>query len=144
MSDPELAKILNEKARRMTLEASSRHTPIVALTSSDFDRYVNDGRPVFVDFWAVWCGPCKTMEPVVDRLAAKYSGKVLFGKLNVDEQSEIATRYEVQSIPTFMIFKKGQPVDAAIGAVGEPALDRLIQRSLNGAAGPYQLADQTP
>lgn len=138
MSDPELAKILNEKARRMTLEASSRQVPIVALTSSDFDRYVNDGRPVFVDFWAVWCGPCKTMEPVVDRLAAKYAGKVLFGKLNVDEQSEIATRYEVQSIPTFMIFKKGQPVDAAIGAVGELALDRLIQKSLNGAAGPYR------
>jgi thioredoxin len=138
LSDPELAKILSEKARRMTLEAASRHAPIVALTSSEFDRFVGDGRPVFVDFWAVWCGPCKTMEPVVDRLAAKYSGKVLFGKLNVDEQSDIATRYEVQSIPTFMIFKKGQPVDAAIGAVGEPALDRLIQRSLNGAAaGPY-------
>ncbi|MDA4114482.1 MAG: thioredoxin [Thaumarchaeota archaeon] len=137
MSDPELEKILNEKARRMTLEASSKHAPTVALTSSDFDRYVNDGRPVFVDFWAVWCGPCKTMEPVVDRLSAKYAGKVLFGKLNVDEQPGIATRYEVQSIPTFMIFKKGQPVDAAIGAVGELALDRLIQRSLNGA-GPYR------
>jgi thioredoxin len=137
LSDPELEKILNEKARRMTLEASSKHAPTVALTSSDFDRYVNDGRPVFVDFWAVWCGPCKTMEPVVDRLSAKYAGKVLFGKLNVDEQPGIATRYEVQSIPTFMIFKKGQPVDAAIGAVGELALDRLIQRSLNGA-GPYR------
>jgi thioredoxin 1 len=137
LSDPELAKILNEKARRMTLEASSKHASIVALTSSNFDRYVNDGRPVFIDFWAVWCGPCKTMEPVVDRLAVKYTGKVLFGKLNVDEQSEIATRYEVQSIPTFMIFKKGQPVDAAIGAVGELALDRLVQKSLNGAAGPY-------
>ena len=73
----------------------------------------------------------------MDRLAAKYAGKVLFGKLNVDEQSEIATRYEVQSIPTFMIFKKGQPVDAAIGAVGELALDRLIQKSLNESAGPY-------
>jgi thioredoxin 1 len=137
LSDPELEKILNEKARRMTLEASSKHAPTIALTPSDFDRYVNDGRPVFVDFWAVWCGPCKTMEPVVDRLSAKYAGKVLFGKLNVDEQPGIATRYEVQSIPTFMIFKKGQPVDAAIGAVGELALDRLIQRSLNGA-GPYR------
>ena len=123
----------------MVLEASARNSLPVALTSSDFDRYVNDGRPVFVDFWAVWCGPCKTMEPIVDRLAAKYAGKVLFGKLNVDEQSEIATRYEVQSIPTFMIFKGGQPVDAAIGAVGEAALDRLIQRSLGGSgAGPYR------
>jgi thioredoxin 1 len=133
LSDPEIVKILNEKARRMTLEASQRHAPIVTLTSSDFDRYANDGRPVFVDFWAVWCGPCRTMEPIVDRLAAKYAGKVVFGKLNVDEQSDIATRYDVQSIPTFMIFKKGQPVDAAIGAVGEFALDRLILKSLNGA-----------
>jgi thioredoxin 1 len=137
LSDPELAKILSEKARRMTLEASSRPASIVALTSSDFDRYVNGGRPVFVDFWAVWCGPCRTMEPVVDRLAVKYAGKVVFGKLNVDEQSDIATRYDVQSIPTFMVFKNGQPVDAAIGAVGEVALDRLIQRALNGA-GPYR------
>ena len=106
---------------------------MVALTASDFDEYVNDGRPAFVDFWAVWCGPCKTMDPVVNRLAAKYAGKVAFGKLNVDEQPEIATRYDVQSIPTFMMFSKGQPVDAAIGAVGEVALDRLIQKSLNGA-----------
>ena len=136
MSDPELAKILSEKARRMTSEASAKSPSIVPLTSSDFDAYVNDGRPVFVDFWAVWCGPCRTMDPVVERLAAKYAGKVVFGKLNVDEQSEVATRYDVQSIPTFMVFKKGQPVDAAIGAVGESALDRLIQKSLNGS-GPY-------
>ena len=109
LSDPELANILNEKAKRMTMEASSKQASIVTLTTSDFDKYVNDGRPVFVDFWAVWCAPCRTMEPVVERLAAKYAGKVVFGKLNVDEQSEIATRYEVQSIPTFMIFKNGQP-----------------------------------
>jgi len=133
LSDPELANILNEKAKRMTLEASSKQASIVTLTSSDFDKYVNDGRPVFVDFWAVWCPPCRAMEPVVDRLAAKYAGKVVFGKLNTDEQSEIATRYDVQSIPTFMLFKHGNPVDAAIGAVGEVALDRLIQKSLNGS-----------
>lgn len=76
------------------------------------------------------------MEPVVDRLAAKYSDKVVFGKLNTDEQSDIATRYDVQSIPTFMVFKNGRPVDTAIGAVGELALDRLIQRSLNGSPHP--------
>ena len=136
MSDPELERILREKVRRITAEAS-KSVPIVTLTSSDFDTYTNHNRPLFVDFWAVWCGPCRTMEPVIDRLAAKYAGKVLFGKLNVDEHSEIATRYDVQSIPTFMIFRNGQPVDAAIGAVGELALDRLIQKSLD-VPGPYR------
>jgi thioredoxin len=137
LSDPRQVKIHDEGARTAAPEFSSRHPSIVALTSSDFDKYVNDGRPVFVDFWAVWCGPCRIMEPVVDHLAAKYDGKVVFGKLNVDEQPEIATRYDVLSIPTFMVFKKGKPVDAQIGAVGEPALDRLLQKALNGS-GPHR------
>jgi len=129
LSDPELTRIYDEKMRKMTLQAASAHPSIVKLTTSDFDSYVNGSKPVFVDFWAVWCGPCRIMEPVVERLAAKYAGKVVFGKLNVDEESTLATRYDVQSIPTFMIFKDGRPVDAVIGAVGEPMLDRLIQKS---------------
>ena len=134
MSDPELTRILNEKAKRMAMEARHDVLEVVKLSRSNFDARINGSRPVFVDFWAVWCGPCKTMEPVVERLAAKYAGKVVFGKLNVDEEPELATRYEVQSIPTFMIFKNGQPLDATIGAVGEVALDRLIQRSLGGTS----------
>ncbi|MDA4122418.1 MAG: thioredoxin [Thaumarchaeota archaeon] len=138
MSDPELTRILNEKAKRLAAQASQSPEAIVRLTTSDFDSKINGDKPVFVDFWAVWCGPCRTMEPVVERLAAKYSGKMLFGKLNVDEESELATRYEVQSIPTFMVFKNGQPVDATIGAVGEAALDRLIQKSLGSGTPIYR------
>jgi thioredoxin 1 len=129
LSDPELNRIYEEKMKRMSLQAGVGHGSIVRLTTSDFDGYINSGKPVFVDFWAVWCGPCKAMEPVVERLAAKYAGKVVFGKLNVDEESTLATRYDVQSIPTFMMFKNGNPVDAVIGAVGEPMLERLIQKS---------------
>lgn len=129
MSDPELSKIYDEKMKKMTTQAASGRAPIVKLTTSDFDSYLKGSKPVFVDFWAVWCGPCRTMEPVVERLAAKYAGKVVFGKLNVDEESTLATRYDVQSIPTFMMFKDGRPVDAVIGAVGEPMLERLIQKS---------------
>jgi thioredoxin 1 len=129
LSDPELSKIYDEKMKKMTTQAASGRAPIVKLTTSDFDSYLKGSKPVFVDFWAVWCGPCRTMEPVVERLAAKYAGKVVFGKLNVDEESTLATRYDVQSIPTFMMFKDGRPVDAVIGAVGEPMLERLIQKS---------------
>ena len=112
----------------MASQASRDPEPIMRLTRSDFDEQIGGKRPVFVDFWAAWCGPCRTMEPVVERLAAKYSGRVVFGKLNVDEESELATRYDVRSIPTFMMFKGGGPVGASIGAVGELALDRLIQK----------------
>jgi thioredoxin 1 len=141
LSDPELTRILNEKAKRMSsgisLNNDDSGTSIVRLTTSNFDRQINSGKPVFVDFWAVWCGPCRTMEPIVEKLAARYTGKAIFGKLNIDEESKIATKYEVQSIPTFMIFRNGKPVDAAIGAVGEAALDRLIQKSM-GAASVYR------
>jgi thioredoxin 1 len=133
LSDPELDRILRERAKKMTAEGSQPGVePIVKLTGANFDREVGGGKPVFVDFWAVWCGPCRVMEPVVERLAARYSGKVIFGKLNVDEEPEIATRYDVQSIPTFMVFKNGQPADAVIGAVGEAALNQMIQKSLGG------------
>jgi thioredoxin 1 len=133
LSDPELTRILNEKMKRMAAQASERPESIVRLTRSDFDKQISGNKPVFVDFWAAWCGPCRTMEPVVERLAAKYGGRMVFGKLNVDEESELATRYDVQSIPMFMVFKNGRPVDATIGAVGEAALDRLIQKSIAGS-----------
>jgi len=89
---------------------------------------------MFVDFWAVWCGPCRVMEPVVEKLAAKYGDRVTFGKVNVDEEMNISSRYQVFSIPTFMIFKNGQPMDAVIGAVGEASLERIVRGALDGAS----------
>lgn len=96
------------------------------LTEEDFDRVVSGAKPVLVDYWATWCPPCRIMEPVVERLAAKYSDRVLFAKVNVDEEMGLSSRYQVFSIPTFMIFKNGQPMDAVIGAVGEASLERLL------------------
>ena len=89
---------------------------------------------MFVDFWATWCGPCRIMEPIVEKLAVKYSDRVLFGKVNVDEEMNISSRYEVFSIPTFMIFKNGQPMDAVIGAVGEASLERLVKNAVDGSS----------
>lgn len=98
----------------------------VTLTEENFDQTVSSPRPVFVDYWAAWCGPCRIMDPVVDKLAKKYSDKITFGKVNVDEEINISSRYQVFSIPTFMIFRNGQPMDAVIGAVGESSLEKLI------------------
>ena len=87
---------------------------------------------MFVDFWAVWCGPCRIMDPVVEKLAARYSDRVMFGKLNVDEEMNISSRYQVFSIPTFMIFKGGKPMDAVIGAVGEASLEQFLKKAIDG------------
>jgi thioredoxin 1 len=107
----------------------------VKITDENFQKFSEGDKPLFVDFWAVWCGPCRIMEPVVEKLAAKYSDKVVFGKINVDEEMNLSSRYQVFSIPTFMIFKKGKPMDAVIGAVGEASLDQFLKRALNGSAG---------
>ena len=134
LSDSELDKILAEKARRLVNESSQRiaHDHVVELTEANFDGLVNSGKVTFVDFWAVWCGPCKTMEPIVERLATKLGENVNFGKLNVDEHSAIATKYEVQSIPTFMLFKNGAPIDAVIGTMPEAALEMRIRKAAGG------------
>lgn len=130
MSDSELNKILAEKTKRLVAEHSqAAHGHVIELTEANFDKLVNGSKLTFVDFWAVWCGPCRTMEPVVERLAAKLGGSVNFGKLNVDEHPQIATKYEVQSIPTFMLFKNGRPVDAVIGTMQEAPLEQLIRKA---------------
>ena len=102
------------------------------MTEENFEALASSERPMLVDFWAVWCGPCRIMDPVVERLASKYSDRMLFGKVNVDEEINISSRYEVFSIPTFMVFKNGQPVDAVIGAVGEASLERLVKSAIEG------------
>jgi thioredoxin len=133
LSDSELDKILAEKTKRLVAEHSqTKHGHVVELTEANFDKLVNGSKLTFVDFWAVWCGPCRTMEPIVERLAAKFDGNVNFGKLNVDEHSRIATRYEVQSIPTFMMFKNGRPVDAVIGTMQEAPLEQRIRKAAGG------------
>jgi thioredoxin 1 len=133
LPDSELDKILAEKSRRLVTENSqSTNGHVVELTEANFDKLVSGSKVTFVDFWAVWCGPCKTMEPIVERLAAKLGGSVNFGKLNVDQHSGIATKYEVQSIPTFMMFKNGRPVDAVIGTMQEAPLEQRIRKAGGG------------
>jgi len=86
--------------------------------------------PVLVDLWALWCGPCRMVEPVVDKLAENYDGKMKFCRLNVDENPQTAAKYRIMSIPTLMFFKDGKAVDTVIGAVPErvlqPKIDALL------------------
>lgn len=87
-----------------------------AVTTADFDTEVlQSDVPVLVDFWAVWCGPCRMIAPTVDAVAEEFAGKAKVFKLNVDENNEIAARYNVQSIPTLILFKGGQPVAHLLG-----------------------------
>ena len=103
---------------------------IQQLTDADFDSVINAGKPVFVDFWAPWCGPCRLIGPVVEELAPNYDGKAVIGKMNVDDNPMIAQRFGVTSIPTLMMFKNGKLVDRMVGAAPKNALQNFIDRNL--------------
>ena len=100
-------------------------------TDSDFDKDVLKAEmPVVVDFWAQWCAPCRIVGPTIEELAKEYAGKVHVGKMNVDEYPESPSRYGVMSIPTVMIFKKGQPVKTIVGAQSKESYKKAIDESL--------------
>lgn len=97
--------------------------PITTLTDATFDEVIKSSdRPVLVDFWAEWCGPCKMIAPILDEIAEEQAGKVKVVKLNVDENQDTARRFDVMSIPTLIVFKDGQPAKKMIGAKGKGAL----------------------
>ena len=104
---------------------------IIQLTSDNFEAEVlNSDKPVLVDFYADWCGPCKMMMPVVEKMAEAYEGKVKIGKLNVDENNAIAGKYGVMSIPSFIVFKNGEVVNSSTGAMSQAALAKMLDEAL--------------
>ncbi len=101
------------------------------LTEGNFKKEVLESDlPVLVDFWAPWCGPCRIIAPVIEELAREYHGKVKVGKVNIDENPAVATRYTIMSIPTVMFFKRGKVADQVVGALGKADLKRKIEESL--------------
>lgn len=101
-------------------------------TDANFKQEVLDSdMPVFVDFYADWCGPCKMMAPIIEKLAEKYDGKVKVGKCNIDEENKIASQYGIMSIPTMMLFINGKVKETVVGAVPQKELEDKIEKALS-------------
>ena len=99
---------------------------VVNLNSESFDKFLQENEVAVVDFWAVWCMPCLMVAPIIENLAKKYEGKIAFGKVNVDEERDIAMRFGIMSIPTIIIFKDGKMVDQIVGAMPEKILEEKL------------------
>lgn len=102
-----------------------------AVTTNDFDSVVlNASQPAIVDFWAVWCGPCRTVGPIVENIAEEYEGKALVAKLDVDSNRDVAVRYGIQAIPTLLFFKNGEVVDRIVGAADKKSITSRLDALL--------------
>ncbi len=131
MEDEELENIkkkqLEDLLKQQNINNILNETPVMELTSQNFNQEIAKNDLLLVDFWAEWCGPCKSMHPIFTRMAKKYK-QVRFARVNVDNAQDIAMRYGVQSIPTFIMFKNGEIVNQMVGAVGEPGIHMICKK----------------
>ncbi len=131
MSDEELERIKAKKLADMIKKQQEQNaieeTGVLELNSANFEQTISGQTPTLVDFWAEWCGPCRTMHPVFTRLSKKFK-KIRFARINIDENRDIATKFGIQAIPIFIMFKAGKQVDKVVGAVGEPGINLIAQK----------------
>jgi thioredoxin 1 len=127
--DPEIAKIMQKKMEEMLKPKPEPEIEpgIIDLNDSNFDQIISAENPTLVDFWAEWCGPCKSMHPIFESLSKTYPN-VKFARVNVDNNQNISMKFAVQSIPTFIMFKSGQIVDKMMGAVGAPGIHMICKK----------------
>ena len=100
------------------------------ITDANFQELLAEGKPLVVDFWAPWCGPCKMISPIFDELAEEYDGRIIAGKVNVDENDDTCAAYGIMNIPTILFFKGGELVHRQVGAIRKPDLQKLFEQLL--------------
>lgn len=100
------------------------------ITDNNYKEILSEGKPLVIDFWAPWCGPCRMVSPIIDELAAEYEGKVVIGKCDVDENGDMAADFGIRSIPTVLFFKDGQLVDKQVGSAPKPTYVAKIEALL--------------
>jgi len=106
---------------------------VITLTESNWnEEVVNSDKPVLVDFWAPWCGPCRIIAPIIEELAEEFEGQIKVGKLNTDENPNIAMQYGIRAIPTVILFKNGEVVDTRIGVQPKEALKQMLMSHVQG------------
>ena len=103
----------------------------VEITEDNFDNVMNTDKPIMIDFWAEWCGPCKMVGPVVEEMAGEYDGKAVIGQVDVDSNPDLSIKFGVRSIPTMLFFKDGEVVDKQIGAVPKSVLTTKLNAQLS-------------
>jgi thioredoxin 1 len=100
------------------------------ITNENFEELVQGDKPLMVDFWAEWCGPCRMIGPIVEELAQEYADQVVIGKVNVDENDELTEKFEIKSIPTLLFFKNGEIVNKHVGAASKSVLEKKLKSIL--------------
>jgi thioredoxin 1 len=133
--DKELERIKLAKMKEMIKSSAykEQEKPVikpVSVTDATFEKTIQNNPLVVVDCWAPWCGPCNMVAPVIEELSRDYAGRILFGKLNVDENPQTSRQYEIMSIPTMLVFKTGKLVDKIIGAMPKQMLEQKITQYL--------------
>ena len=133
MEDPELEAIRAKKLRELLAAAAPKPaTPAwsgpIFLTDATFDAEVRKPGLLLVDFWAEWCGPCHRVAPILEEIAKVRAGRLRLGKLNVDESPQTPARFQIESIPTMLLFKDGKFVDGLVGALPRPQIESFVDR----------------
>jgi len=129
IKEKKLVEMMQKARAQLETSAKNDGKPIL-LSDASFSSEISKYPLVVVEFWAAWCGPCRMVAPIIEQLAKEYAGRVAFGKLNVDENPLTSGEFEVQSIPTLLIFRNGEAVDGIVGAVPKYQIESRIKAHL--------------